>query len=117
MEPGLTLSTFLGHRDAHYSGGLVAGARILGLFGDAATALMLEREGVEGLLAGYSDVTFHRPVFAGSLISVHVAIEDRGRTSRQLRFEAKVRKDVVCSASGVVVARAVEPAFPDIASG
>jgi 3-aminobutyryl-CoA ammonia-lyase len=108
----LTLTTFLGQEDAHYGGGLVAGARILGLFGDAATALMLDREGVEGLLAGYRDVTFHRPVYAGSLVEVGVRVEQIGHSSRQLRFEARVARELVCTASGVVVARRIEPARP-----
>jgi acyl-CoA thioesterase FadM len=106
----LTLSTYLGHEDAHYAGNLVAGARILGLFGDAATALMLEREGVEGLLAAYSDVTFRAPVFAGCVVVAGVSIERVGNTSRTLRFEARVGDELVCSATGVVIARDVEPA-------
>jgi 3-aminobutyryl-CoA ammonia-lyase len=101
----LTLTAYLGHEDAHYAGGLVAGARILGLFGDAATALMLEREGIEGLLASYRDVTFHRPVFAGCVVDVGVAIERTGNASRDLRLEARVGADLVCTAVAVVVAR------------
>jgi acyl-CoA thioesterase FadM len=104
----LTLTTFLGQDDAHYAGGLVSGARVLGLFGDAATALMLEREGTEGLLAGYREVRFEQPVFAGSVLQVGVRIERAGTTSRDLRFEARVGDDVVCTASGTVVARGVE---------
>lgn len=103
----LTLSTYLGQEDAHYAGGLVAGARILALFGDAATALMLERDGVEGLFAAYREVTFRAPVFAGSVVLVGVSIERVGKTSRELRFEARVGEQVVCAATGVVVAAAV----------
>ena len=50
----------LGPKDAHYSGGLVAGARILELFGDAATALCLRetRGRDEGLFRAYQSVDF-----------------------------------------------------------
>ena len=42
-----TLRIRLSSHDAHYGGGLVDGARILGLFGDVATELLIRREDVE----------------------------------------------------------------------
>ena len=36
--------------DAHYAGNLVAGAKILSLFGDVATELTIRHDGDEGLL-------------------------------------------------------------------
>src|SRR5204862_2898023 len=39
----------LSAHDAHYGGGLVDGARVLGLFGDVATELLIRRDGDEGL--------------------------------------------------------------------
>lgn len=94
--------------DVHYEGGLVAGARVLELFGDAGTALLLERDGVEGLLASYSDVRFLRPVRAGDLVEVRAALESEGNTSRRLRFEATVRGETVCEAQAVAVAKPLE---------
>ena len=95
----------MSQEDVHYAGGLVAGARILGLFGDAATALMLEEDGLEGLLAAYDEVQFLRPVMGGDLVDVSAEIESRGNTSRRLRFEARVAGELVVSARGVAVAK------------
>ena len=36
--------------DAHYGGNLVDGARMLQLFGDVATELLIQRDGDEGIL-------------------------------------------------------------------
>ena len=109
MGAEVTLRTFMSQEDVHYAGGLVAGARILGLFGDAGTALLLESDGVEGLLASYSDVQFLRPVFAGDLVDVHALLEGSGRTSRRLRFEASVGGETVCTANAVAVAKPLDP--------
>jgi 3-aminobutyryl-CoA ammonia-lyase len=38
--------------DAHYGGELVDGARMLQLFGDVATELLIRSDGDEGLFAG-----------------------------------------------------------------
>ena len=38
--------------DAHYGGDLVDGARMLGLFGDVATELLIRSDGDEGLVRG-----------------------------------------------------------------
>lgn len=105
MTDVATLRTFMAQGDVHYAGDLVAGARILGLFGDAGTALLLERDGVEGLLAGYSDVRFLRPVLAGDVVEVSATLESAGRTSRNIRFEARVAGELVCEAHGTAVAK------------
>jgi 3-aminobutyryl-CoA ammonia-lyase len=78
----------LSQADAHYGGGLVAGARILELFGDVATELCIRSDGDEGLFAGYSDVEFLAPVSAGDLVEVRGTIFRKGRTSREMEFEA-----------------------------
>jgi 3-aminobutyryl-CoA ammonia-lyase len=105
MSESTTLRVFMSQEDVHYAGGLVAGAHILGLFGDAATALMLERDGLEGLLATYEDVQFHRPVFGGDLVEVRAVLASSGRTSRRLELTATVRGEVVVSARAVAVAK------------
>ena len=105
METSTTLRVFMSQEDVHYDGGLVAGARVLGLFGDAGTALLLARDGVEGLLACYEDVQFLRPVFAGDTVDVTAAIDSVGNTSRRLRFEASVRGEPACTAIAVAIAK------------
>ena len=44
--------------DAHYGGNLVDGARMLQLFGDVATELLIQHDGDEGLFAGYDNIEF-----------------------------------------------------------
>lgn len=105
MVESITLRTFLSQEDVHYEGGLVAGARVLGLFGDAGTALLLENDGVEGLLASYEAVRFLKPVRAGDLVDVTARLESSGKTSRRIAFEASAGGEVVCTATAVAVAR------------
>ena len=45
----------LGQQDAHYGGSLVDGAKLLALFGDAATELLIRYDGDEGLFRAYRD--------------------------------------------------------------
>ncbi|HEX5037734.1 MAG TPA: hotdog fold domain-containing protein [bacterium] len=103
----------LGPKDAHYSGGLVAGAKILELFGDAATALCLrETHGRdEGLFRAYDSVDFLKPVYAGDVLEATARIVRIGNTSRGMEFTARKKgKGIVCRASGTVV-------IPDKSSG
>ena len=74
--------------DAHYGGNLVDGARILALFGDVATELLIRHDGDEGLFAAYDMVEFKAPTFAGDYIEVHGEITKVGNTSRKMTFEA-----------------------------
>jgi 3-aminobutyryl-CoA ammonia-lyase len=105
MASTATLRVFMSQGDVHYAGGLVAGARVMELFGDAGTALLLETDGVEGLLACYEDVQFLRPVFAGDTVDVTATLESRGNTSRRLRFEASIGGESICTATAVAVAK------------
>lgn len=75
--------------DAHYAGNLVDGARILNLFGDAATELLIRYDGDEGLFRAYSSVEFLAPVYAGDFIEVSAKITSVGDTSREMEFEAR----------------------------
>lgn len=75
--------------DAHYGGNLVDGARMLGLFGDVATELLVIRDGDEGLFAGYDKVEFLAPVYAGDFIEATGYIVSEGNSSRKMVFEAK----------------------------
>lgn len=75
--------------DAHYGGNLVDGARMLGLFGDVATELLIRHDGDEGLFRAYDAVEFLAPVYAGDFIEVIGEIIEAGNTSRKMRFEAR----------------------------
>jgi 3-aminobutyryl-CoA ammonia-lyase len=122
---GLTVThrRYVKHGDAHYGGGLVDGAYVLGLFGDVATEASVRMDGDEGLFASYSDVQFRAPVLAGDMLEVTCTVTAVGRRSRQVAFVARVvcRADpsrgpsaavvldtplVVVTATGTVVAPA-----------
>lgn len=74
--------------DAHYAGNLVDGARVLALFGDAATELLIQHDGDEGLFVAYDSVEFKAPVHAGDYLEVRARITRVGNTSRAMEFEA-----------------------------
>ncbi|MGE5673539.1 MAG: hotdog domain-containing protein [Mycobacterium leprae] len=74
--------------DAHYAGNLVDGARVLQLFADAATELLIQHDGDEGLFAAYDMIEFKAPVFAGDFLEVRARITRVGNTSRGMTFEA-----------------------------
>jgi 3-keto-5-aminohexanoate cleavage enzyme len=75
--------------DAHYAGELVDGARILALFGDLATELLIRLDGDEGLFRAYESVEFLAPVFAGDFIEATAELVAIGKSSRQIRFAAQ----------------------------
>jgi len=74
--------------DAHYGGNLVDGARVLNLFGDVATELLIRHDGDEGLFRAYSSIEFLAPLYAGDFIEVIGKIVKVGNTSRTMEFEA-----------------------------
>jgi 3-aminobutyryl-CoA ammonia-lyase len=74
--------------DAHYGGGLVDGARMLGLFGDLATELLIRYDGDEGLFRAYDMVEFLEPVKAGDFIEARGRLVKVGASSRKMEFEA-----------------------------
>jgi 3-aminobutyryl-CoA ammonia-lyase len=111
-----TLRLRLSAHDAHYGGGLVDGARVLGLFGDVATELLIRLDGDEGLFRAYESVEFLAPLHAGDFVEVEGELVATGKTSRKMRFEARKviapRADVSDSAADVlaepvIVCRAV----------
>jgi 3-aminobutyryl-CoA ammonia-lyase len=75
--------------DAHYGGNLVDGARMLALFGDVATELLIRSDGDEGLFASYDSVEFLAPVYAGDYIEAEGRIVRFGTRSRGMTFEAR----------------------------
>lgn len=93
----------MSNADAHYGGNLVDGARMLQLFGDVATELLVRRDGDEGLFLTYTSVKFLEPVFAGDFIEATGEIYEEGNSSRKMRFTAKkvvkARPDISASAA------------------
>ena len=115
-----TIRLRMSAHDAHYGGELVDGARMLGLFGDVATELLIINDGDEGFFKAYDSVEFLAPVHAGDFIEATGEIVSVGNTSRKMVFEARKvitpRTDindsacdvleepvVVCRASGTCV--------------
>ena len=115
-----TIRLRMSAHDAHYGGELVDGARMLGLFGDVATELLIINDGDEGLFKAYDSVEFLAPVHAGDFIEATGEMVSVGNTSRKMVFEARkvitprtdindsacdVLKEpiVVCRASGTCV--------------
>ena len=76
----------MSNQDAHYGGNLVDGARILALFGDAATELLIRLDGDEGLFRAYESVDFLAPVYAGDFLEIEAEIVEAGNTSRKMEF-------------------------------
>lgn len=120
MQQAVMIRVRIAQAEAHYGGDLVDGARLLQLFGDVATELLVRRDGDEGLFRAYDQVEFLAPVRAGDYLEVRGEITDVGRTSRRMRFSAHkvitARPDIgpsaaelldppllVCRASGTCV--------------
>jgi 3-aminobutyryl-CoA ammonia-lyase len=96
----------MSNHDAHYGGNLVDGARMLALFGDVATELLIRHDGDEGLFVAYDNVEFKAPVFAGDFIEAEGEIVSVGNSSRKMVFEARkvitARPDISDSACDVL---------------
>lgn len=106
MSPPVTLRLRMNAHDAHYGGNLVDGARMLALFGDVATELLIRSDGDEGLFASYDSVEFLAPVYAGDFIEAEGRIVRVGNRSRGMEFEARkviaARPDVSASTADVL---------------
>jgi 3-keto-5-aminohexanoate cleavage enzyme len=85
----VSLRLRMSSHDAHYAGELVDGARMLALFGDLATELLIRLDGDEGLFRAYDAVEFLAPVFAGDYIEATAELTRIGVSSRSMRFEAR----------------------------
>jgi 3-aminobutyryl-CoA ammonia-lyase len=93
LSGGMILKTMIRVRmsmhDAHYGGNLVDGAKMLQIFGDVATELLIRNDGDEGLFRAYENVEFLAPVYAGDFIEAEGRIVGWGNTSRKMEFEAR----------------------------
>ncbi len=112
-----TIRLRMGSNDAHYGGNLVDGAKMLQLFGDVATELLIINDGDEGLFRAYDSVEFMAPVYAGDFIEATGEIVSQGNSSRKMIFEARKvivpRPDISSSAADVLT----EPVVVCRASG
>jgi len=94
-------------QEAHYGGQLVCGSKVLELFGDLATDLLIQSDGDEGLFRAYDSVEFLAPVRSGDYLEVEGQITQIGNTSRKMEFVAKkvieARPDISASAADVLV--------------
>jgi len=105
-SPWALIRVRMSAHDAHYGGNLVDGARLLALFGDVATELLIRSDGDEGLFASYDEVQFLAPVHAGDFIEARGRVVRRGNRSRSMEFEAwkviAARSEISTSAASVV---------------
>ncbi|MGI6130564.1 MAG: hotdog domain-containing protein [Bacillota bacterium] len=88
MAEDAVIRVRMSQADAHYGGDLVDGAKMMQLFGDVATELLIRHDGDEGLFVAYDTVEFRAPVFAGDYIEARGRITRAGNTSRAMSFEA-----------------------------
>ena len=75
--------------DGHYAGGLVDGARILQLFGDAVTEALIRHDGDEGLMRTMN-AEFLAPVRSGDYLEVKAKLLSATKSARQ--FECTAHK-------------------------
>ncbi len=78
----------MSNKDGHYPGGLVNGAKIVDVWGDVGTELMILADGDISLFLGYKDVLFTAPVYVGDFMEYHGWIEKVGNSSYACVFEA-----------------------------
>lgn len=102
-----------GH-DGHYAGGLVDGARMLQLFGDVATELLIRHDGDEGLFRAYESIEFLAPVRVGDYIEAEGRIVKTGKTSRTMEFEARKVIQLVPSEQGGLAPSSAEVLNPPV---
>jgi acyl-CoA hydrolase len=103
-----TLKLRIGAHDCHYAGGLVDGAKMLQLFGDVATELLIRLDGDEGLFRAYENVEFLAPVYSGDYIEVTGRIVKVGKTSRVMEFEARKVIQLLSLENGGLAASSAE---------
>ena len=104
-----TIRVRISAHEAHYAGGLVDGARMLQLFGDVATELLIRRDGDEGLFRAYESVEFIAPVVVGDYIEATGRIVSEGTTSRKMEFEARKVARLNASLGAPSSAEVLEP--------
>jgi 3-aminobutyryl-CoA ammonia-lyase len=97
----------LSQADAHYGGNLVDGAKVIALFGDVATELLIQYDGDEGLFRAYEKIDFLAPLYAGDFVEVIGEIVEHGNQSRKMKFTCykviSARPDISSSAADLLL--------------
>lgn len=88
MKIQATLKVRISQSDLHYGGDIASGSKIMELFGDAATEVLIRHDGDEGLFRAYQDVEFLAPVYGGDFLEVTATLTNVGKSSREMTFEA-----------------------------
>ena len=73
--------------DGHYAGGLVDGARVMQLMGDAVTEVLIRHAGDEGLSVKMTS-EFLAPVRAGDYLEIRAKLVSVGNSSRTIECTA-----------------------------
>jgi 3-aminobutyryl-CoA ammonia-lyase len=73
--------------DGHYAGGLVDGARIVHLMGDAVTEILIQHDGDEGL-SRVMNSEFLAPVRSGDYVEIRAKLVSVGKSSRTIECTA-----------------------------
>lgn len=73
--------------DARYGNGLIAGAKVMEIFGDLETEIAIREGGDEGLCVAYDLVEFLEPLFVGDFVEGRAEVLSSGNTSRKLGLE------------------------------
>jgi 3-aminobutyryl-CoA ammonia-lyase len=113
-SPEVMIRLRMGTHDAHYAGDLVDGARMLQLFGDVATELLIRHDGDEGLFRAYESVEFLAPVHAGDYIEAVGRIVEIGKSSRKMEFEARKVIRLLPATEGGLAASSAELLSPPV---
>jgi 3-keto-5-aminohexanoate cleavage enzyme len=79
----------MGADDAYGPSGQINPSRMIDLFTDVASELMIRLDGDEGVLRNLQQVEVLNPVYVGDFIEATGAITKIGNTTRQIAFEAR----------------------------
>ena len=103
--------------DGHYAGGLVDGARIIHLMGDAVTEILIRHDGDEGL-SRVMNSEFLAPVRSGDYVEIRAKLVSAGKSSRTIECTAHKIIELVDpndSAANVLPAPLLVATMTDIA--
>lgn len=78
----------ISYKDVHYGGGVIAGARLLELFGDAVTGLSALNDSDESLLSGWKEVEFKEKVKPGDFIKISARLIQKKKMRRTIEVKA-----------------------------
>lgn len=93
--------------DARYGNGLIAGAKVVEIFGDLETEIAIHEGGDEGLCVAYDFIEFLQPLFVGDFVEARASVSTRGTRSRKIELE--IFRTIAGSRSG-----AAEPLDPPV---